>query len=169
MGLLGPIYPLFVLNRFSVTVIDIGFILTVFGFSSAFFRIIAGRMVDIYGKEKIFLIGTLFGAACSLTYIFVSNVIQLYLLEFISGISCALEDPARLAMIAEMGGRKRKGLLFGISESAYEIAGSLAALIAAIMVSNFGFESLFVACSGCQIMSGLVILSVSSKRFYGRK
>ena len=62
-----------------------------------------------------------------------------------------------------MGGRKRKGLIFGISESAYELAGSFAALIAALIVSNFGFESIFIACSGCQIMSGLVILGSSKK------
>lgn len=162
-GLLGPVYPLFVLNRFSVSVVDVGFLLTVFGFSSALFKVIAGKMVDAYDKEKIFLSGVILGAACSLAYIFASDVIQLYLLEFLSGVSYALEDPARLVIISEMGGRKRKGLIFGISESAYELAGSLAALIAALIVSNFGFESIFIACSGCQIMSGLVILGSSKK------
>lgn len=165
MGLLGPIYPLFVLNRFSATILDVGLLFTIFGLSSALFKVVAGKMVDAYGKEKIFLVGTLSGAACSLGYIFVSSVFQLYLLEFISGISCALEGPARLAMIAEAGGRKRRGLLFGISESAYEVAGSLAALVATIIVSNFGFESIFIACSGCQIISGLIILSTLLKRF----
>ncbi|MEM1550727.1 MAG: MFS transporter [Candidatus Bathyarchaeia archaeon] len=162
-GLLGPVYPLFVLNRFSVSVVDVGFLLTVFGFSSALFKVIAGKMVDAYDKEKIFLSGVILGAACSLAYIFASDVIQLYLLEFLSGVSYALEDPARLVIISEMGGRKRKGLIFGISESAYELAGSFAALIAALIVSNFGFESIFIACSGCQIMSGLVILGSSKK------
>ncbi|MEM1586658.1 MAG: MFS transporter [Candidatus Bathyarchaeia archaeon] len=164
VGLLGPIYPLFVINRFSVSVVEVGFLLTVFGFSSALFKIIAGKMVDVYGKEKIFLIGVVFGSVCSLAYIFASNIIQLYLLEFLSGISYALEDPARLAIIAELGEGKMKGLMFGISGSAYEMASSLAALIAVIIVSNLGFESVFIACSGCQIMSGLVILS-SSKKF----
>lgn len=161
MGLLGPIYPLFVLNRFSVSLVDVGFLLTAFGLSSALFKIIAGKMVDAYGKEKIFLIGVLVGAICSIAYIFASNVAQLYLLELLSGISYALEDPARLAMIAEAGGRKRRGLIFGISESAYEIAGSLAALIAVAIATNFGFESVFITCSGCQIMSGLVIIGSS--------
>ena len=89
-GLLGPVYPLFVLNRFSVSVVDVGFLLTVFGFSSALFKVIAGKMVDAYDKEKIFLSGVILGAACSLAYIFASDVIQLYLLEFLSGVSYAL-------------------------------------------------------------------------------
>ncbi|MEM1673253.1 MAG: MFS transporter [Candidatus Bathyarchaeia archaeon] len=165
MGLLAPIYPLFILNRFSVSVIDIGFLFTVFGFTSALFKVIAGKMVDVYGKERIFLAGVLIGAICSIAYIFASNIIQLYLLEFLFGVSYALEDPARLAMIAELGGRKRRGLMFGISESAYEIAGSIAALIATIIVSNFGFETVFIACSGCQIVSGFVIIGTLSKRF----
>ncbi|MEM1515036.1 MAG: MFS transporter [Candidatus Bathyarchaeia archaeon] len=164
VGLLGPIYPLFILNRFSVSFTDIGLLFSVFGFSSAFFKIVSGKMVDTYSKEKVFLIGAILGAACSMLYIFTSNVTQLYLLEFLFGISYALEDPARLAMIAELGGRKRRGFIFGISESAYEIAGSIAALIAVVIVSNFGFESVFIACSGCQITSGLVVIG-SSKGF----
>lgn len=163
VGLLGPIYPLFVLNRFSASVVDVGLLLTVFGLSSALFKIISGKMVDIYDEKRIFLIGVILGAGSSLAYMFVSNIIQLYLLELISGISCALEDPARLVMISDLSGRKKRGLIFGISESAYELAGSLATLIAAIIVSNFGFESIFIACSGCQVMSGLMILSLSKK------
>lgn len=157
VGLLGPIYPIYILNRFSASIVDLGLLLTIFGIASAIFKVIAGKMIDVYGKETILLVGGALGAVCSLAYIFVSNLIQLYIVEFAFGVSYALQDPARLAIVTELGGR-RKGFMIGISESAYEVACSLAALIAVAVVSNFGFEPIFFICSGCQASSGLVVL-----------
>jgi len=160
VSLIGPIYPIFVLNRFSASIIDVGALLTIFGLSSALFKAVAGIVVDVYGKERILLVGAGLGAACSLAYIFVSDLTQLYLVEFLSGISCALQDPARLAIVAEIGEGRRKGLVIGISESAYDVASSLAALIAVAIVSNFGFELIFFICSGCQVVTGLMIFKL---------
>ena len=158
VSLIGPIYPIFVLNRFSASIIDVGALLTIFGLSSALFKAVAGIVVDVYDKERVLLVGAGLGAACSLAYIFVSDLTQLYLVEFLSGISCALQDPARLAIVAEIG--EGRGLVIGISESAYDVASSLAALIAVAIVSNFGFELIFFICSGCQVVTGLMIFKL---------
>jgi sugar phosphate permease len=58
----------------------------------------------------------------------------------------------------EISERGKKGLTLGIFESAYDIAGSLAALIAAVIVSYLSFESLFFLCSGCHMATGVLIL-----------
>ncbi|MEM1581303.1 MAG: MFS transporter [Candidatus Bathyarchaeia archaeon] len=158
VGLLGPIYPIFVLNRFSASIFDVGMLLTIFGLASAIFKAPAGKMVDIYGKERVFLIGVILGAFCSLAYIFAFNIIYLYLIELFFGISNALQDPARLALIMELGDKRKRGWIIGISESAYDVAGSIAAIIAALIASNFGFESVFFTCSGCHVATGLIIL-----------
>lgn len=158
VGLLGPIYPIFVLNRFSASVIDIGILLTIFGLVSAFFKAPAGKLIDIYGGKKIFFVGVALGALCSLAYIFAFNLTQLYMIEFLFGVSYALQSPARLALIMEVNEGTKKGLILGIFESAYDIASSLAALIAVIIVSNFGFEAIFYACSGCQLTTAFLIL-----------
>jgi len=160
VGLLGSIYTIFILNRFPASTLDIGFLLTVFGISSAIFKIVAGKMIDIYGKKIVFLTGVLLGALSSLAYIFAYDLTHLYLIELFSGISYALQDPARLTLIVEMGGRKRRGFVMGISESAYDIAGSVAAFIAALIVTKAGFEMVFIMCSGCQILTGLMVLKM---------
>ncbi|MEM1507078.1 MAG: MFS transporter [Candidatus Bathyarchaeia archaeon] len=157
-GLLGSIYTIFVLNRFPVSTLDIGILLTIFGISSAIFKMVAGKMIDIYGNKVIFLVGVTLGALCSLAYIFAYELTHLYLIEFFLGLSYALQDPARLALIVEVCSRKRKGLIIGLSESAYDIAGSLAAFVAAVIVSVVGFEPVFIMCSGCQIMAGIMVL-----------
>jgi MFS family permease len=158
VGLLGPIYPVFVLNRFSASILDIGILLTIFGLSSAIFKAPAGKLVDTYGEKTVFLLGVILGAVCSLAYIFVFDLILLYLIEFFSGISYALQEPARLALVIGISNRRKRGLIIGISESVYDVAGSIATLIAAAIVSNFGFEFVFFACSGFQTLTGLLVL-----------
>jgi MFS family permease len=158
VGLLGPIYPIFVLNRFSASMLDIGILLTIFGLSSAIFKAPAGKLVDTYGEKTVFLAGVILGAVCSFAYIFVFDLVFLYLIEFFSGVSYAFQEPARLSLVVEIGSRRGKGLIIGISQSAYDIAGSLAALIAVAIASNFGFESVFFACFGFQTLTGLLVL-----------
>lgn len=158
VGLLGPIYPIFVLNRFSASIVDIGMLLTVFGIVSALFKVLAGKLIDIYGAKKVFFIGIALGAPCSLAYIFAFNLAQLYIIEFLFGLSYAFQNPSRLALIMDANNGERRGLVLGIFESAYDFAGSVAAMVAAIMVSNFGFEAIFYACFGCQMITALLTL-----------
>lgn len=174
MGLLGSIYPVFILNRFSASVLDIGMLATIFGLVSALFKAPAGKLVDMYGKEKIFFIGITLSAIGTFAYIFAFDITHLYLIEFFFGVSYALQGPSRLALIMEISNNGGdKGLTLGIFESAYDIAGSIAALIAAVIVSRLGFESLFFLCSGCHIATGILILKISKidhdKPLFGRR
>lgn len=78
VGLLGPVYPIFVVNRFSASLIDLGLLYTIILLTAALVKAPAGRLVDLYGKEKIFFTGLMLGATCTLAYTFVSNILQLY-------------------------------------------------------------------------------------------
>ncbi len=158
VGLLGPIYPIFVVNRFSASLMDLGALYALLCLTVAFFKVPAGRLVDLYGKSKVFFIGVLLSASASLSYIFASNLTHLYIIEFAFGLSAALQRPSLLSLMAEAGGEGKRGLLFGLFESSYDIAEALAALLAAFIVSRLGFETLFVICSGCQATSGLLML-----------
>ncbi|MBS7635374.1 MFS transporter [Candidatus Bathyarchaeota archaeon] len=87
MGLLGSIYPIFVLNRFSASVLDVGMLATVFGLVSALFKAPAGKLVDTCGKEVIFFIGVILSAIGTIAYLFAFDILHLYLIEFFFGIS----------------------------------------------------------------------------------
>ena len=57
VGLLGPIYPIFVVNRFSATIMDVGFLYALFCGVAALFKIAAGKLSDTYEKERVFFEG----------------------------------------------------------------------------------------------------------------
>jgi len=158
VGLLGPVYPIFVVNRFSASLIDVGLLAAVFGLVAAVLKAPAGRLVDLYGKEKIFFPGVMVGAACSMLYIFAFDLMQLYIIEIFFGVSYALQSPALLALMMDISDKDNRGLFLGMFESASDIAGAVAALLSVIIVSMFGFEPLFFICSGCQATTGFFVL-----------
>ncbi|MEM2953174.1 MAG: MFS transporter [Candidatus Bathyarchaeia archaeon] len=158
VGLLGPIYPIFVVNRFSASVLDIGLLYAIFCFVAAVFKIAAGRLADTYGKERIFFAGVMMGALCSLGYVYVSSLPQLYAIEFFFGVSHALQRPSLLALMVDLSEKKRRSTVLGMFESIYDITEAAAALLATIIASKIGFETLFFICSGCQATTGLFIL-----------
>jgi MFS family permease len=158
VGLLGPIYPIFVVNRFSASYIDMGCLYAIFGATAAILKAPAGKLSDLYGKEKIFLIGAAIGALCSLSYVYVSSLTNLYLIEFLFGISHALQRPSLLSIMIDLGDKNGKGFALGIFESIYDLTEAAAALLATIVAAKIGFEALFYICSGCQATTGIFLI-----------
>jgi MFS family permease len=158
VGLLGPVYPIFVINRFSASLVDIGLLYAVFCIVAALFKLVAGRLADVYGKERVFFAGVMMGALCSLSYIYVPNITSLYVIEFLFGISYAFQRPSILALMVDLGEKKKSGTLLGMFESIYDITEAAAALLSTIIATKIGFETLFFVCSGCQATTGIFVL-----------
>lgn len=165
VGLLGPVYPIFIINRFSASAVDLGVLYAIFCLTTAVFKVFAGKLVDSFGKSKVFFVGVAVGAICSLSYIFAFNLIQLYLIEFFYGLSYALQRPALLALMFDVSKTCNRGLFLGMFESIYDFTEAFAAVFSVIIVSKFGFEPLFLMCSGCQATTGILILRAENKLF----
>ncbi|MBS7609089.1 MFS transporter [Candidatus Bathyarchaeota archaeon] len=162
-GLIGPVYPIFVLQRLSGSISDVGLLYALFYISSALPKILAGKLVDRYGKEKIFIFGTILGTLCTLGYTLCFEAFQLYLLEILNGLAYALQRPAFLALLAEATEAKNRGFEMGIFDSAYDLAGAMASVVSALLVASFGFDLIFYLCSGFQVASGFVIIASKGK------
>jgi len=158
IGLLGPIYPMFVVSRFSASIIDLGISYAIFCLVTAIFKILAGRLADTHGKERIFFVGVMMGAVCSLGYVYVPSILHLYIIEFFFGVAHALQRPSLLALMVDLSDRNRKSTVLGMFESICDITEAAAALLSTIIAGKIGFETLFFLCSGCQATTGLFIL-----------
>lgn len=158
IGFLGPAYSMFVVRRFSASFLHAGILSAIFWLVSAGFKIPAGRLVDVHGRWKVLFAGVIGCALCSLSYIFAFDLIHLYLIEILFGISFALQRPALLALMVITSGKLNRGLRLGILDSTDDIAGAFATLLSGIVVSSLGFEPLFLMCFSCYLTSGLFIL-----------
>ena len=163
IGLVGSLYPIYVLRRFSATILDIGILYAIFCVVAAAFKAPIGKIADKYGKVKVYLAGVVLGIACMLLYILASQVTQLYIIEFFSGPSYALERPALLALMADLATRKSSSFLMGLFDSAYDLAEAAAAVLSVVIVSQFGFEALFGMCSCFEALSGILAVKSGGK------
>ncbi len=164
VGLLGPVYATFVVDSFSANLIDVGLLCLVFSLVTAISRAPAGKLVDSFGKEKILPLGIIAGVACSLSYILASNLTQLYVIEPVFGVACALNRQGLLAFVVDASDENRNGLSFRLFESVNDVANAIAALLAAVIVAAFGFKYLFLTCSICQIATGLLMVNKPPQR-----
>ncbi|MEM3626625.1 MAG: MFS transporter [Candidatus Bathyarchaeia archaeon] len=162
VGLLGPIYPIFVVDRFSASFLDLGVLYAIFGLTAAIFKVPAGKLVDIHGERKVFLTSVFIGAICSLSYAFAFNLAQLYIIEFLSGFSYALQRPAFVVLVVNISEKSKRGLFLGVTESVYDAAAAIGALLSTAIVSALGFESLFLTSFGCQAATGFFMLKIKS-------
>jgi predicted MFS family arabinose efflux permease len=57
-----------------------------------------------------------------------------------------------------MGEKGRRGLFLGVTESVYDAATAIGALLSTALVSALGFEPLFLTSFGCQALTSFLIL-----------
>jgi MFS family permease len=158
LGFLGPVYAIFVVRNFSASMFHAGILSAVFLLTSAIFKMPAGKLVDNYGKWKILFIGLIGCGVSSLAYIFAFDLMHLYVIEFIYGISFAFQRPALLALMAVVSNKPSRGMLLGVFDSVDDISGAFAAVVSGAVVSTLGFNMLFFICFFCYFLSGLFIL-----------
>ncbi len=158
-GLVGPVYPIFILERFAGTITDVGLLYTSFYLASAILKVFTGRLVDRIGKVPIFLLGGAIGTVCTLAYTLNLNITQLYLLEIFNGLAFALQRPAFLVLLTDATIPQKRGSQMGLFDSAEDLAGAISSLVAVLIVASFGFQFLFYLCSGFQATSGLIVLT----------
>ena len=163
LGFLGPVYSVFIVKNFQASLFHAGVLSAIFLLTSALFKMPAGRLVDKYGNWKILFIGLIGCGLSSLSYIFAFDIIHLYIIEFIYGISFAFQRPALLALMAVVSDKPSRGLLLGIFDSVDDIAGAVAAIVSGAVVSSLGFNTLFFMCFFCYLLSGLFILKARQK------
>ncbi len=64
-----------------------------------------------------------------------------------------------LSFVIDASEKDKRGLFLGTFESVYDIAEAIAAIASTIIVSQVGFEPLFLISSSCQITTGFFVLS----------
>lgn len=143
-GMLGPIYALFVK--------EIGGDILAAGSSWAIFMIVSGLGIFIMGKvqdnikkdKPVIIIGYVFESVGFLGYFFVSNVIQLFMVQFLLGISMVIQIPVFDSFYTKHLEKGKFASQWSAWEGMYFTVTGVAALIGAFLAKIFGFKILFL-------------------------
>ena len=105
--------------------------------------ITAGRLGNIFGPKRLFIVGlalfTLASAACG----FSQNAGQLILFRLIQGTAAALLTPQTLAILPSIFPPERRGAAFGILSSVAGLAVVVGPTVGGWLVTDFSWQAIF--------------------------
>lgn len=144
-GMIGPIYAIFV-NNIGGDVLAAGTAWSIFMFVSGAGIFLMGGVQDRYKSDKNFiLLGYSLTSLGFVGYYFVSNVIQLFLVQAVLGVATMIVVPARDSFYTRYLEKRNFASQWAVWEGIWYIVTGAAALSGAFIAKMFGFKVLFLS------------------------
>ena len=106
--------------------------------------LIFGPLADRVGRKKIIIFSTLAFGVGTLATAFVSDVNTLLAIRFLTGLGLGGAMPNAVAMTSEFSPHRRRATMVMIMFCGFSVGAALGGLLAAAMIPQFGWRSVFV-------------------------
>ncbi len=141
-GVILPIYAVFV-QKVGGSILDAGYAMAIFLITDGVFTVLIHR-IKWKPKQRLFLMvfGWVIWLVGICTYLFISNILTLFLAQFLTAIGDAVADPV---FDQELSNHMDTGIEeseWGFFEGGKSIIDGLAAVVGATIAAYFGFTAL---------------------------
>src|SRR3954467_3211056 len=103
-----------------------------------------GPLADRIGRKKIILFSTLAFGIGTLATAFVQDVNTLLVIRFLTGLGLGGAMPNTIAMTSEFNPQRRRATMVMIMFCGFSLGAALGGLLAAALIPQFGWRSVFV-------------------------
>jgi sugar phosphate permease len=173
-GLVSPIFALFILEN--ITSQDSLKAAEVAGLSALFywitkslFQIPVGYLLDKKVGEKddfwFMVIGTFITAIVPIGYIFSTQPSHIYFWQVIHAVGMAMALPSWLAIFTRHIDKNKEGFEWGVETTSIGLGAGIAGGLGGVLVSFFGFGSVFFFVSILNFVSGTCLLFIKNDVF----
>ncbi|MCP1714514.1 multidrug resistance protein [Methanocalculus alkaliphilus] len=132
-------------SEFGADAILLGWIPTVYLLASAMFLIPIGKMADIYGRRKIFILGIIIIGLTAFLAPFSPSVMVLIALRAIQGFGSACIFGTAVAILTSAYPKEERGRVLGINVTGVYAGLSLGPVIGGVLTHYLGWRSIFFA------------------------
>ena len=122
----------------------LGWIPMAFLMASAMFVLVFGRIADMVGRKRIFLIGTVSVIITSLLASMASNGSLLISARFLQGMSAAMLYATQIAIISSVFPPEQRGRAIGMTISIIYLGLTCGPLIGGFLIDFYGWRASFV-------------------------
>ena len=130
--------------QFTADAVTLGWITSAYIVSAALFIVPFGRLADIYGRKKIFLLGVLIFSVASLASALAPTAGILIAARFIQGIGGAMLFATLVAIVTQVYGPGERGWALGITIATVYAGLSIGPFLGGILTDNFGWPAIFL-------------------------
>ena len=106
--------------------------------------LLLGPLADRIGRKKIIIFSTLAFGFGALVTAFVNDVNALLAIRFLTGLGLGGAMPNAIAMTSEFNPRRRRATMVMIMFCGFSVGAALGGLLAAALIPQFGWRSVFV-------------------------
>jgi MFS family permease len=164
-GLIGPIFALFITNNIEGgSIAVVGFAAATYWLTKSVVQLFIGRLIDFKEGERddfIFLIfGMIIANLVPLGYLFSTEIIHIFILEFIRGLAMACVIPSWFGIFTRHINRGSEAFSWSLESTGIGISFGLAAAFGGALAVILGFKALFISVSVFGLISSLILLLI---------
>jgi MFS family permease len=149
-------------REFAIEAVTMTWISTIYFLSIAMVQVPCGRLADIYGRKKLFVIGLLVTILASFIGKFAGSVAVLLTSLSLMGIGSGIMFNNSISILTSVFPAERRGRALGISTAGTYTGLSMGPYIGGVLTREFGWQSIF-------ILSGFLSLALLALVFYALK
>lgn len=142
-------------KEFGMTIISLSWIITAYILTTAVLVVPFGRLADVVGRKKIFILGTIFFTITTILCSLACSGIFLITARILQGAASAMIFGTATALLVAIFPPRERGKAIGISVSGVYLGGTLGPSIGGIMTQYLGWRSLFFLTT---ILSVIVVI-----------
>lgn len=146
--------------EFGMHAVELSWVTMAFLLSSAVFLLPLGKVGDMWGRKKMFLLGNVFLAVASMMCAFAPSGNLLIFWRLMQGIGSAMIFTTSMAMVISAFPLEERGKVIGLNVSAVYVGLSAAPVLGGFLTQTLGWRSLFII-TGC--VSLFIVLLVYFK------
>lgn len=147
-------------REFGANALLLGWVATSYILASAAFLVPFGRLADIVGRKKIFILGIAFFCITSLLCGLASSIEALITFRVLQGVGSAMIFGTSMAILTSVYPPQERGKVLGINVATVYVGLSLGPVLGGIMNHNLGWASIFYLTS---ILAAIALLLTVTK------
>jgi MFS family permease len=164
-GLLGPIFALFVVGFINGGGAEVtGIATAIFLITRSVAQIPAGYIVDtICGDQDDFwfmFLSMIIASLMPLMYLVIHEPIELYIVQFVYGLSLAFNFPSFYALFTKYIPVSKEASAWSIYQTFVDMAGAIAAAVGGVLATTVGFEAVIIGVTAIGFVGAIALLPI---------
>lgn len=155
-ALLFPFFALYVTEKFSVGMTEVGILFTIFAGFSFFGTMLGGALTDKLGRRWMLIFGLVVSASSSLLMMVVNDLALFYALAALVGLLANAGGPAQQAMVADLLPEEKLSEGYGVQRVAMNLAVVIGPAIGGLMAAT-SFNLLFITDAATSIVTAVIV------------
>lgn len=130
-----PFLAVYFKNNLGFTSAKVGFLLGVTPFTSMIFSIIGGRLSDILGSKRTYILSLILSSICLISFILFSSYLILILVAAVSGIAWSLYNTSNQTLLSEYTSDKTVSNVFSYNYWVINLGGVVGPLLGVYLLN----------------------------------